>query len=114
MSPPKKPKARQLRTIAKWINARIPILNLRATARSVVVSTDRKIPGTRLRSPGKGRKGVELTVYPVTGGERDAIGMVRPIFRHNSAETYRTNTEAEEWLAEYIAKLPAAKRRRLV
>lgn len=52
-------------------------------------NTDRKIPGTRLRHPGKGRYGTELFVYDLKGNQ---------VFRHNSAETYRTNGEVVRWM----------------
>jgi hypothetical protein len=53
-------------------------------------NTDRQIPGTRLRHPGKGRHGTRLLVYRPDGSLA---------LDHNSAETYRSNDEVEEWLA---------------
>lgn len=49
-----------------------------AVVESTVVNTDRKIG--RLRRPGKGRKGLQLTVYRSTR---------EPVLKHNNAETYR-------------------------
>ena len=83
--------ARRLKTIAKWINENVPELN--ATVQPSTYSTDRKIG--RLRWPGKGRKGNRLIVTRKRG---DVV-----IIDHNSAETYRTNAEVEEWLARWIA-----------
>jgi hypothetical protein len=49
-------------------------------------NTDRKIPGTRLRHPGKGRNGNRLIVKDRKTG--------KIVLDHNGAETYRTNDEA--------------------
>lgn len=102
---------RRLTTIAKWINAHRLVLGLRAEIVEGYCNTDRKVG--RLRSPGKGRTGNRLLVYPLHKGERDGLGRFRPVLDHNAAETYRSNDEVERWLAAYVAKLPAAKRRAL-
>ena len=47
-------------------------------------NTDRKIPGTRLRHPGKGRYGNRLIVTDQRG---------KVMLDHNAAETYRHNGE---------------------
>lgn len=106
-------RARRLASIAAWINANSAALNLRAETRSVKVSTDRHISGTRLRWPGKGRRGVEISVYLVRGGEKTSWGAPLPIFTHNSGETYRRNEEVERWLSQYISKMTPKKRRGL-
>lgn len=103
--------ARRLPTIAKWINAHKLVLGLRAEIHEGYCSTDRKVG--RLRVEGRGRTGNRLVVYPLHKGERDALGRFRPVLDHNSADAYRSNDEVERWLANYIAKLPAAKRRKL-
>lgn len=107
------PRARKLAAIASWVNANSAALGLRAETSAGWASTDRKIPGTRLRREGKGRHGTVIRVYRTQGGERDGLGLVRPLFSHNSAETYRHNFEVERKLADWIAELPAATRRRL-
>ncbi len=86
-------KARKLAVIAEDIKATFPQYEI--ILRDTVFNTDRKIPGTRLRSIGKGRKGKILEVY-----DRSQPYPQRPIFSHNSGETYRTNSEVEEWLAQ--------------
>ena len=50
-------------------------------------NTDRKIG--RLRHAGKGRRGNRLIVKDLTG---------RVVLDHNSAETYRSNSEVEAWI----------------
>lgn len=84
--------ARRLATIARFINAHLP--GYAARIEKGYCSTDRKIPGTRLRHPGKGRWGNELFV------EKDGV----EVLRHNAAETYRTNSEVEDWLRREIEK----------
>lgn len=86
--------SRRLSTIAKWINDNVP--ELTATLESSWSNTDRKIPGTRLRHPGKGRKGHRLVVCR-HGAE---------VFRHDSSQTYRSNDETEDWLRRYLESDP--------
>lgn len=81
-------KARRLKAIAKWINDNMAHLGYVAKITEGYCNTDRKIPGTRLRRAGKGRRGNKLVVYK-NGVE---------IKTHNSAETYRSNDEVEAWL----------------
>lgn len=90
------PKARRLKVIAAWINAH-PSLGLVAEVRSTTANTDRQITGTRLRRPGKGRKGVLLQVWRTWQNHPRTL-----MFSHNSAETYRNNYEVEQWLNRYI------------
>lgn len=59
------------------------------------VSTDRKIPGTRLRHIGKRREGYRLIV------KKDG----KKLLDHNTAETYRTNSEVIEWANRQGIKL---------
>jgi len=79
---------RRLTTIAKEINAEVE--GFTAEVVRGYCNTDRKLAGTRLISPGKGREGNKLVV-------RNADGNV--VLSHNAAETYRCNGEVEEWLA---------------
>lgn len=77
--------ARRLATIAKEINAEVE--GFTAEIVRGYCNTDRKIG--RLRWAGKGREGNKLVV-------RNADGNV--VLSHNAAETYRMNSEVEEWL----------------
>lgn len=76
--------ARRLTQIAKWINEHIP--DYSAEIIDGYCNTDRK--SGRLRSPGKGRYGNRIIV------RKDGV----VVFDHNSAETYRRNSEVEQWL----------------
>lgn len=74
--------------------------------RRATVSTDRKIPGSRLRRPGKGRTGARIQFFdalrPQWSGE---FWMVRSLFDHKNAETYRTVQDVRDWLfkrAQYV------------
>ena len=87
----------RLSTLARLINEQFP--QWRATVEPVIFNTDRKIKGTRLRHPGKGRRGNELAVWM----RRVPYSCV---FRHNSAETYRCNAEAVAWFVEQGGVLP--------
>ena len=89
--------ARRLKTIAKWINENLAEKGFMAKVEEGFCSTDRKLSGTRLRRPGKGRTGNCLKVY--------RAGREYPIFEHNAAETYRTNEEVERWLERLIMGL---------
>ena len=55
-------------------------------------STDRKIPGTRLRHSGKGRWGSKILVWDERGS---------CILCHNNAETYRRTSEVRAWMREW-------------
>ena len=100
--------ARRLKTIAKEINERP---ELHATIVQGFCDTDRDIPGTRLRHPGKGRWGNRVVVKVVlvcNGPGRWAFETTHRhyepgdvVLDHNSAETYRTNSEVEEWLERW-------------
>lgn len=80
--------ARRLATIARHINESWP--GYTAKVKKVTVSTDRKLPGSRLIWPGKGRTGNRLTVT------EDATG--REVYRHDSAESYARNEDVEAWV----------------
>ena len=80
--------ARRLGTVAHWINEHHGKEGYQARIEPGFCNTDRKIPGTRLRHPGKGRRGNKLVVTK-NGVE---------VLTHNSAETYRNNHEVEMWL----------------
>lgn len=102
--------ARKLPKIAAWINEHLP--ELEARTESVTECTDTEIAGTRLRRPGKGRKGTRLGVYKrmEIGGPVRATGHVSRhspwLLYHSSGETYRRNYEVEEWLQDYLRERP--------
>lgn len=95
--------ARRLTTIAKYINEHVKGLSAR-TEKSWS-STDRKYAGSRLRFSGKGRSGTRLIVY-VTSMHPNGLhyvpkGRAAPdgvVLDFDNSETYRTNSEVEEWL----------------
>lgn len=79
--------APKLKTLAEKINADSRFI---ATIQRGYCNTDRKIPGTRLRHPGKGREGNRLIVK--------MGGVV--VLDHNAAETYRYNGEVVSWMRQ--------------
>lgn len=85
-------RARRLKVIAEWINANVPALDARVEPG--YCNTDRKVG--RLRWPGKGRTGNRIIVTDRKDGRR--------VLDHNSAETYRTNSEVEQWLVGYLRR----------
>lgn len=85
-----RPRARRLKAIAAWINANMP--GYAASVERGYCNTDRKVG--RFRRPGKGRYGSKIVVR--RGGE--------VVLKHNSAETYRSNSEVEAWLAGELAR----------
>jgi len=88
--------ARKLKTIAEWINGNSD--EYRAYITEGYCNTDRKISGTRLRHPGKGRYGKVISIFHCPK-KRKGMELV---FTHNSAETYRTNDEVEGWVKANI------------
>jgi hypothetical protein len=86
--------ARKLKTIAAWINDNLP--ELEARTRASHCNTDRQPRGCRyITHKGKGRRGTLISVYRRTD-------LVRPIYTHDGAQTYRTNDEVERWLSDYV------------
>ena len=81
--------ARRLSTLAKEIN-KLP--GFEAKIEEGYCNTDRKVQGSRLRWPGKGRYGNRLIV--TFEGEE--------VLDHNAAETYRCNEEVESWLRRVL------------
>lgn len=66
-------------------------------------STDRKIPGTRLVWPGKGRTGTVLVVaFADEPAAKLSINRRLQIYRHDLSETYRTTSEAVREVARWI------------
>lgn len=95
-----KVKARRLKQIVNEINANYPLLVARIEEGHC--NTDRKIKGTRLRHPGRGRTGNRIIVRWRHLGTLDPGSVV---LDHNSAETYRHNGEVEQWLREKAPNL---------
>jgi len=114
-------RARRLKAIAKWINARSAVLHITAEVKGVRVSTDTPLAGTRLRNVGKGRDGNELRIFStralavpsefhvdpqvMTSRGTTLYGARALVHRHNSAETYRSNDEVERWLFQFVERL---------
>lgn len=86
--------ARRLKTIALEINFVLGPHGYVAKIVEGYCNTDRKIPGTRLIHPGKGRRGNRLIVHK--NGE--------VVFDHNASETYRHNSEVESWLERELER----------
>lgn len=122
-------KAPRLSSIAAWINANTTLF---AEIEKGCSSTDRKIAGTRLIHPGKGRTGNRLKVFECEDhkwelirnpwshfnkedSEREKARKYPngPLLDHNAAETYRSNDEVVRWLQNYLEsnrkKLKAAR-----
>ena len=83
--------APRLKKLAEVIRAEWPDLDVRVERG--FCNTDRKVG--RHRHPGKGRHGTrlivrDLSMQPPYGGE--------VLLDHNSAETYRRNSEVVEWI----------------
>jgi hypothetical protein len=84
-------RAPRLSQIAALVNEHFP-KGYSATVTNSWSSTDRKIPGTRLRHPGKGRRGNRLLVRRGT----------ETVVDHDASETYRENGEALEKVARLV------------
>jgi hypothetical protein len=66
-------------------------------------NTDRKIRGTRLRVPGKGRQGLVLEIWPIGA---DTWRSEQRLYRHESGETYRRHSEARAWVEQNLRRAP--------
>ncbi len=78
-----------IRSLAEEIKKRWPQLDVQVERSEV--STDRKIRGTRLRHPGKGRKGMRIIVR--------SKGKI--VLDHDNAETYRRTADVRDWMDVY-------------
>lgn len=87
-------KAPRLKRLAEIINA---TGRFTASIERGYCNTDRKVRGSRLRWPGKGRTGNRLIV-------KDKL-MGNVVLDHNAAETYRENSEVVEWMRQNKIKL---------
>jgi hypothetical protein len=93
-------KARRLKVIAEEINRLYPMFTAKIEAG--YSNTDRKIVGSRLRVPGKGRRGNRLVVRWRSLSQFDPRSLV---LDHNAAEAYRYNGEVERWLSSEAPKI---------
>ena len=84
---------RRLKDLAEEINRRFP--KMVATVEEGYCNTDRRLAGTRLIHRGKGRTGNRLIVR---WRHLSTIDPRSKIFDHNAAETYRRNSEVEDWI----------------
>lgn len=89
-----------LQMLADEINMRFRDLEAKATPGAGYCNTDRKLAGTRLRHPGKGRRGTLLVVKDRATGQE--------VFRHNAAETYRRNSDVVYWIQKRKAEAAQA------
>jgi hypothetical protein len=94
------PPTRTHKQLAAWINTD-PVASklLRAEVAPSWSSTDQPVRGTRLRKPGRGRKGVKVTLYPRS---RDTFRANTIIYTHDTSQTYRKHAEARAWVADFL------------
>lgn len=100
-------KAPNLIKIAEWINENTTLV---AKIIKGYCNTDSKIVGTRFIRKGKGRFGNQLIVAinakKLADAECWGINAEHLVFWHNSAETYRRNSEVVFWLQCYLCDNP--------
>lgn len=112
-----------IKSLAKEIKVRFPWL--RVEVDRGYASTDRDIPGTRLRHPGKGRWGSRIKIYDPRvkalgewrHGKNQPLSDFDPrkrfgalVLDHNNAETYRRTSEVRIWMENYARCPPWRKR----
>lgn len=99
------PPTRNHRQLANWINEHKLVDSQGRPVTAKIerrrTSTDRKIAGTRLRRPGKGRQGLLLEIWPIGA---DTWRPEQRLFRHESSETYRRHDEAREWIEKNLRR----------
>lgn len=94
-----KPTPPRLPALAQFIRETWPKLHV--TLEHWTTSTDRKLPGTRVRWPGKGRKGRMLKVVDPKL-DPQGFGYHGILLQHESGETYRHNGEVCEWIIKRL------------
>jgi len=87
----------RLSAMAEFINENFPEYDARME--KWWGSLDRKILGTRLRSPGKYRECMELVVYDKETG--------RKVFDHNPIEAYSHNWYVASWILDRLKEREA-------
>jgi len=106
-----KPIPPRLTTLVKFIRKTRP--DLRVTLRNWTTSTDRKVQGSRLRWPGKGRKGKLLEIRDPKREHLNG-GIVRDadlLLRHESGDCYRHNGDVCQWIVKRLAETEKGKKR---
>jgi hypothetical protein len=88
-----------IRSLADEIRERWP--NLEVEVRASTASTDRKISGTRLIRPGRGRTGTRIIVRDPSRRDDTWLRMPVVLLDHDNAETYRRTSEVRAWIEEY-------------
>jgi hypothetical protein len=96
-----------LKTLAEDIRREWPDLYVKVEQDHV--STDWKIPGTRLRHPGKGRRGLRIIVQDPNHAEYPRSAST--LLDHSNAETYRRTSDVVAWIERYRAERKAKRRR---
>ena len=94
-----KPVPPRLSVLARFIKRMWPELTV--TLKPWTTSTDRKLSGSRLCWPGKGRKGQMLEVRDPTKA-RSSLAEPHLLLRHESGETYRHNGEVCQWIMKRL------------
>jgi hypothetical protein len=101
------PPTRNHRQLAAWVNKKRPVdaagREVCARVSRITTSTDRKIAGTRLRHPGRGRQGLVLEIW-LNGAS--IYDLSARLYRHESSATYRRHAEARAWIAQNL-RVPA-------
>jgi len=75
--------------------------DLRVTLEPWTTNTDRKFQDSRIRWPGKGRKGKRLKVVDPKK-DPTGFGYHGILLQHESGETYRHNGEVCKWIVERL------------
>lgn len=103
---PSIPPTRNHRQLSRWINTAgmvdaqgRPVL---AAVSATITDTDRKLPGTRLRHIGKGRRGLKLEIRLARQSAPDMLSRDALLFEHTSSETYRRHAEARAWVEKNL------------
>jgi hypothetical protein len=97
-----------IRSLAAEIKKRWPELDVKVEQGHA--NTDRKIPGTRLRRPGKGRKGARIIVRDPSRRDDTWLRQPRVLLDHNNAETYRRTSEVRDWIERYAVEHKGSRR----
>jgi hypothetical protein len=98
------PPTRTNRQLAAWINTTMLVddrgLAVGAVATPIKTSTDTRVAGTRLRRPGRGRRGVLLEIWLLNPDDLPEACL----YRHESSQTYRRHEEARVWVAQNLRR----------
>lgn len=101
------PPTRNHRQLAAWINEQRLVdatgREICARVDPITTNTDCKIRGTRLRRPGRGRRGLVLEIRLSGTSIFDPSAR---LYRHESSETYRRHAEARAWVEQNLRRSP--------